>query len=382
MYDRALKISRDLNESIILFGPRGTGKTRWVRSHYPQALYLDLLDTSLYKDLVSNPNRLANLIPKDYTGWIIIDEVQKIPELMNEVHRLIEHNHNKFILTGSSARNLKRKGVNLLAGRALNYFLHPLTAHELQSDFDLAHALNFGLLPSTVIGQSPKKYLSTYITTYLREEVLQEGLVRNLGDFSRFMEAASFSQGSRLNLSAIARDSNIDRRTVQSYFSIIEDLLIAKTLPVFTKRAQRRLISAPKFYYFDVGVYRSIRPKGPLDSPQEIDGACLETLFFQHLRAYIDYFNLDYQLYYWHTRGGVEVDFVVYGEKGLFAFEIKRKTKYQRSDLTGLREFKKDYPMASCYLIYGGDREEFVSDIVVMPFDKVLTKLVDILKGM
>jgi predicted AAA+ superfamily ATPase len=298
---------------------------------------------------------------------------------MNEVHRLIEHKKYKFILTGSNARNLKKKGVNLLAGRALNFYMHPLTAHELGDEFNISHALQYGLLPKAVQAKDPKHYLETYVVTYLREEVLQEGLARNLGDFTRFMEVASFSQGNILNLSAISREAAIDRRTVESYFKILEDLLIAHSLPVFTKRAKRELIASPKFYYFDVGVYRSIRPRGPLDIGDEIDGAGLETLFLQHLRAYNDYDRLGYKFYYWRTRGGLEVDFIAYGEKGLFAFEIKRKNTYQKSDLSGLKEFRKDYPMAKCYLVYGGARKEYMDDINIIPIGEALYTLREIL---
>lgn len=380
MYTRMLNIDPDSTESAILFGPRGTGKTYWIKATFPGALYLDLLETSTYKDLLAEPSRLEHFIPPHYRDWIIIDEVQKIPELMNEVHRLIEHQGCKFILTGSSARNLRKKGVNLLAGRALNYYMHPLTAQELANDFEIARTLQYGLLPKVWQIKDPKHYLETYIVTYLREEVLQEGLTRNLGDFTRFMEVASFSQGGALNLSSIAREVGIDRRTVESYFAILEDLLIASTLPVFTKRAQRQLVSAPKFYYFDVGVYRAIRPKGPLDSVEEMDGSSLETIFLQHLRAYNDYHRLGYQLFYWHTRGGAEVDFVAYGELGLLAFEIKRKTKYQKSDLSSLKEFKKDYPIARCYLLYGGAQKQYVDGITIIPLVEALFVLVDLLK--
>lgn len=379
MYQRSLTIDEHSTESIILFGPRGTGKTYWAKTHFPNALYLDLLDNSLYKELTADPSRLFNLIPVNYDSWVIIDEVQKIPELMNEVHRLIEHKKYKFILTGSNARNLKKKGVNLLAGRALNFYMHPLTAHELGDEFNISHALQYGLLPKAVQAKDPKHYLETYVVTYLREEVLQEGLTRNLGDFTRFMEIASFSQGNILNLSAISREAAINRRTVESYFKILEDLLIAYSLPVFTKRAKRELIASPKFYYFDVGVYRSIRPRGPLDIGDEIDGAGLETLFLQHLRAYNDYDRLGYKFYYWRTRGGLEVDFIAYGERGLFAFEIKRKNTYQKSDLSGLKEFRKDYPMAKCYLVYGGARKEYMDDINIIPMGEALYALREIL---
>lgn len=335
----------------------------------------------MYHTLLANPSHLEALIPPNFKQWIIIDEVQRIPELLNEVHRLIESKRYRFVLTGSSARSLKRKGINLLAGRAINHMLHPLLAQEMGSQFLLKRALSYGMLPSiyTEDISDPKAYLHTYVTNYLREEILQEGLTRNLGEFTRFLETASFSQGGVLNYSDIAREAAMDRKLVSSYFNILEDLLIAVRLPAFTRRAKRRMVSSPKFYYFDVGVYRTLRPKGPLDNPEEIDGPALETLFLQHLRAINDYYQLGYQIYYWRTSNNVEVDFVVYGERGFHAFEIKRKTKYSLSDLSGLKAFAKDYAKAKCYLIYGGERTEHVGGIEIRPFAQTLFALAEIL---
>lgn len=380
-YNRLISISANTRSSIFLFGPRGTGKTSWLKTHFKNALYFDLLNTEIFNDLIANPTRLEKHIPKGFSEFIIIDEVQKIPELLNEVHRLIESYGYRFILTGSSARSLKRKGVNLLAGRALNYTMHPLTCYELQADFSLETALTAGLLPSVYQVSDPKHYLETYITNYLREEVLQEGITRNLGDFSRFLETASFSQGNIINMSEIAREAALDRKLVSSYFDIIEDLLISYRLPVFTKRAKRRLISHPKFYLFDPGVYRIIRPTGLLDTPEEIDGAGLETLFLAHLRAINDYYRLGYKLFFWRTSNGLEVDFIVYGERGLFAFEIKRKRSLSHSDFNGLKAFKNDYEMANCYLFYGGNQTEYHNTIQALPFEQGLKQLRDILCG-
>lgn len=378
IYQRLINI--DLNtSSIFLFGPRGTGKTLWIKTHLKDILYFDLLNTEVFNDFVANPTRLEARIPKKFDKYIVIDEVQRIPELLNEVHRLIESYGYRFILTGSSARSLRRKGVNLLAGRALNYTMHPLTCYELGDDFSLETALKFGLLPSVYNVSDPKHYLETYLTSYLREEILQEGLLRNLMQFSRFLETASFSQGNVFNMSEIAREASIDRKLVSSYFDILEDLLISYRLPVFTKRAKRRLVSHPKFYYFDSGIYRTIRPKGPFDSPEEIDGGALETVFLEHLRAVNDYFRLGYSLYFWRTSNNVEVDFVVYGEGGLFAFEIKRTRSINRSDLSGLKAFSTDYEIAKCYLLYGGDHEEYYDHIHVLPFTKGLEQLIHIL---
>ncbi len=381
IYNRILTIDQKTSSSVFLFGPRGTGKTLWIKTHLKDILYFDLLNTAVFNDFVANPTRLEEFIPDKFEHYIVIDEVQKVPELLNEVHRLIESHHYRFILTGSSARSLRRKGVNLLAGRALNYTMHPLTCYELGTDFSLETALKYGLLPSVYNMSDPKHYLETYITTYLREEILQEGLTRNLSQFARFFETASFSQGQVVNMSEIAREAAIDRKQVSSYFGILEDLLIGYWLPVFTKRAKRRLVSHPKFYLFDSGIYRTIRPKGPFDSYEELDGAGLETIVLAHLRAINDYYRLGYNLYFWRTSNGVEVDFILYGERGLFAIEIKRSYSISHADLSGLKAFSTDYPIAKCYLFYGGDHEEYHDHIHVLPFNKGLQELITILRG-
>lgn len=378
-YERLLHIDTDNHASAFLFGPRGTGKTSWIKSKLKDIVYLDLLDTGLYNELLANPGRLKTKIPPKFQHYVVIDEVQKIPGLLNEVHRLIESDRYRFILTGSSARSLRRQGVNLLAGRALNYTMHPLTCYELKEDFSLTKALNEGLLPSVYHTSHPIHYLETYITTYLREEILQEGLLRQLNQFARFLETASFSQGQPVNFSEIARETGIDRKIAANYFTILEDLLIGYWLPPFTKRAKRRLTAHPKFYLFDSGVYRTVRPKGPLDSPQEIDGAALETLFLAHLRAINDYFHLGYSFYFWRTSNQVEVDFIAYGERGLFAFEIKRSRNIGKSDFSGLQAFKDDYPEAQCYLLYGGEQASYHDSIKVMPFEEGLKKLIRLL---
>jgi len=269
-------------KSFFLFGPRGTGKTTWVKTRFPDAVYLDLLESGLFTRLLADPARLEQYIPRDYSGFVIIDEVQRVPELLNEVHRLIEARGMKFVLTGSSARKLRRGGYNLLAGRALTYRMYPLTALEMGDDFDAREAAVRGMLP---LAQSSEyaEYLQSYVQTYLEQEILQEGLTRNLAAFSRFLETASFSQGQPLNVASVAREAAVDRKVVEGYFGILKDLLIAYTLPSFTRRAKRRLVAHPKFYFFDPGLYRAIRPMGPYDTPQEIGGLSLETLVCQQL---------------------------------------------------------------------------------------------------
>ncbi len=373
MYSRLLKPPQ--NKSFFLFGPRGTGKTTWVKSTFPNAVYIDLLEAEIFNDLLANPQRLENFIPKDFKNWIIIDEIQKIPELLDEVHRLIEKYKYKFILTGSSARKLRKKGVNLLGGRALTYSLHSLTSEELKDDFDLAYSLKYGCLPCVYTEEDPKAYLESYVKTYLEEEVRQEGLTRNLGTFSRFLEMASFSQGSVLNISSVARDCSIERKVVENYFSILEDLLIAYRIPVFTRKAKRRLVAHPKFYFFDVGVYRTLRPRGPLDMPEQIAGIAFETLFFQELLAINDALRKGYKIFYWRTSNNLEVDFILYGNKGIKAFEVKLIERVSKSMLSGLKAFLKDYPMAKAYFIYGGKRYMREGEIEILPVKETFKKL-------
>lgn len=378
LYNRLLNLSQDLQSSVFLFGPRGTGKTLWLKSHLTPVIYYDLLDDEVYTRLLAWPKRIAEDIPPDFKGWIVIDEIQKAPLLLNEVHRLIETRQLRFVLTGSSARKLKQKGVNLLAGRAHIYHMHPFVMRELQGDFDLEKALQYGMLPRIYHYNDFKDYLKSYVSTYLREEVLQEGLTRNLAMFGRFLEVASFSQGEQINLTEIAREIGYNRHSVANFFDVLEDLLIAIRIYPFTRRAKRAVVSSPKFYFFDAGVYRSIRPMGPLDSNDEIDGAALETLFLQHLRAYNDYYALDYGIYYWRTTTQLEVDFVIYGPKGFHAFEIKRKQNISKKDLKGLLAFKEEYPEASCYLFYGGHSNYIENGITILPYESALKQLPEI----
>lgn len=379
MYERLFALDENMRESVFIFGPRGTGKTSWLKKYFANSLYIDLLRTDVYREFLGDPSLLSARIPSNYDGWVIIDEIQKVPELLNEVHRLITHENYRFILTGSSARSLRKKGVNLLAGRALTYHMHPLTCVEFAEQFNLEYSLQHGMLPSVYLTKQPKRYLSTYVQTYLTEEVQQEAVIRNIGLFTHFLSVASFSQGEVINYTSIAREVGTTRQTITNYFDILEDLLIAIQLPVFKRRAQRAMVAQSKFYYFDVGVYRSLRPKGPLDSGEELSGAGLQTLFLQHVRAFNDYQEWGYEFYYWRTREKQEVDFVLYGERGLHAFEVKHKKGLSGKDFKGMKLFKQDYPEANCYLLYGGGRRYYENDIWVIPFEEALNELTTLL---
>ena len=262
-----------------------------------------------------------------------------------------------------------------MAGRAVLAWLHPFLASELGSSFRLEDSLQNGLLPIVLDADEPERVLQTYAALYLKEEVQMEGLVRNIGNFSRFLNAISFSHASLLNVSNVARECQVERKVVDGYVSVLEDLLLGYRLPVFTRRAKRAVVKHPKFYLFDAGVYRSLRPKGPLDRPEEIEGSALEGLVGQHLRAWTDYSGDDVTLYFWRTRGGVEVDFVVYGPDGIVALEVKNSSRVHTRDLSGLETFRKDYPESKVYLLHRGKERLMKKGILCLPCDEFMTAL-------
>jgi predicted AAA+ superfamily ATPase len=372
MFNRLLNIPE--KQSFFLFGPRGTGKSYWLHHFFPDEIYFDLLNARIFTELLAMPERIEQRIPikqvLEKDGFVVIDEVQKIPALLDEVHRLIESYHLKFILTGSSARKLRQGGANLLAGRALTRYLHPLTSIELANKFDLVQSLKFGHLPGAILAPDPEDFLFSYVATYLKEEVLAEGILRNLGAFARFLESASFSQACELNVAKVAEDCSISRKVAADYFQILEDLLLAERLPIFSKRAKRKLSTHPKFFFFDVGVFRHLRPKGILDTNQEIDGAALETLVWQELRALNDYLTAGYQISFWRTTGKLEVDLILYGPKGFFAIEVKRADRIRPGDLDGLHAFIADYPEARALAVYTGTRAYHDAGVDIIPIEQ------------
>ncbi len=366
-----------IRNSYFLFGPRGTGKSTWLKHNLKNALFIDLLQPDIFRRYKARPERLREVVRGNPDKKVIIlDEIQKAPELLDTVHFLREEDHAlQFILTGSSARKIKQSGVDLLAGRAAVRNLHPFMAAELQEKFQLSEALQTGLIPLILSSSDSKDSLNAYVSLYIKEEVQMEGLIRKIGNFARFLEAVSFSHGAVLNISNVARECEVERKTVQGYIEVLLDLLMAFSLPVFSKRAKRTVVHHPKFYFFDTGVFRTLRPSGPLDRPEEIEGAALEGLIAQHLRAWNDYSGARFNLYYWRTRAGTEVDFILYGRDGFWAIEVKNTAAIRNKDLRPLVSFRQDFPECVPIFLYRGNEKLLVNGIACIPCEIFLKDL-------
>ena len=365
------------DESFFLFGPRGTGKTTWLNDNLGDASFVNLLEADTCLKYSANPMHLRDVVEGGKSRTFIIDEIQKVPALLDVVHDIIEkHRDCRFVLTGSSARKLKRTtGVNLLGGRALEVHMHPFMAAELRERFSLDDALLHGTLPVILKYKDKDAALASYLNLYIREEVLMEGLVRSLDSFARFLEAVSFSHGALLSATDISRECGVKRTTVDGFVEILEGLLIASRLPPFLRHAKRKVVAHDKFYFFDAGVYRCIRPKGVMDRPEEIAGAALEGLVFQHLAAWRDYSGLQGGLYFWRTHQNHEVDFIVYTADDFVAIEVKHTKNPTKADFAGLKMFAKDYPVARRILLYRG-REQYLEDgVLVLPVERFLLAL-------
>jgi len=377
-FARMTKINRLFtipDSSFFLFGPRGTGKSTFVKGILTKdSLYIDFLDPETFRTYASYPETLLKVAEAHNPDLIVIDEVQKVPQIMEVVHKILEEKHIKFILTGSGARKLKKSGADLLGGRAFNCKMHPFTAEELGNSFSLTRSLQYGLIPVVEQSSDPVKTLSAYVDVYLREEIMAEGLVRNLGSFARFLETISFSHGTVLNVSNLARECQIQRNIVTGFIEILEDLLLGYRLQVFARRAKRKTASHPKFYFFDTGLYRRLRQRGPLDIESEITGPALEGLVGQHLRALIDLRLPEVHLYYWRSMAGNEVDFILYGGRTFCAIEVKHTQTIRPIDYNGLASFGDDYPEAKLLLLYSGKISMKHKNILVLPVAEFLRK--------
>lgn len=344
MFSRELRLPRAGTETFFLWGPRQTGKTTLLRETYPDALWIDLLKSEEYRRYLQNPERIREeLAAAGTVRQVVIDEVQQVPRLLDEVHWLLENKGVQFALSGSSARKVKRGAANLLGGRAVRYELHGLTAAEIGKDFDLDRAVNHGYLPRIYLTDRPQRLLAAYVGDYLKEEVAAEALVRNLPVFSEFLNIAALSDTELVNFSTIARDCGVSSHTIKDYFGILEDTLLGRWLPAYTKRPKRRVIGAPKFYFADVGFVNHLARRGTaLARGSELYGKAFENWVFHELAAYNAYHQTFARLSYWRLASGVEVDFVLNDVE--VAIEAKATAKVTADHMRGLRNLAQDHP--------------------------------------
>ena len=373
MIDRYLTLSDANEDSIFFFGARQTGKTTLLKQLFPSARYYDLLKSNEFERLSRSPYLLREELQDcPENELVIIDEIQKLPVLLDEVHWLIVNCNLRFILTGSSARILRRTGVNLLGGRALVNYLFPLVSTEL-NDFDLNRALNNGMIPRHYLITDASKRLAGYVGVYLQTEIIQEALVRNLPSFNRFLEAAALTDGEMVVYSNIAADCGVSTVTVKSYFEILADTLFGFYVPAYTKTIKRKLIQAPKFYLFDVGVTNYLLKRGHLKQGSPEYGHAFEHFIIQELRAYLGYNGKQDALSYWRTGSGIEIDAVLGdAEVGL---EIKSSTEVKGHQLKGLLSFGQDYPNARLIIVSLDLNPRRKDNIEIMPYKDFLKEL-------
>lgn len=344
MLNRICQLTNELDGSIFLFGARQTGKSTILRQQFPDAIFFDLLDSSVRSRLQRHPELLYETLRDKAEGTlVIVDEIPEVPELLNEVHRLISERGLLFILCGSSARKLKRKGHNTLGGRAFPVYLHPLVSAEVP-DFDIDRAVTFGMIPPHYLATSPWRRLAAYIDVYLKEEIKKEALVRNIGAFQRFLEVAALTDGEMVNYNNIAQECGVSATTASAYFDILEDTLVGYRLPAYTKAKQRRLVQAQRFYYFDVGVVNYLLHRQTLTRGTPEYGHAFEHLVVQELMAYVHYRHLDETLSYWRTYSGVEIDLII-GDCRV-AIEIKSAEEIQNRHLKNMRMFGEEHPQS------------------------------------
>jgi predicted AAA+ superfamily ATPase len=373
MYNRKQVFIGAENESVFFWGARQTGKSTLLKTLYPNALTFDLLLSRVYNDLAKDPDSfretvLANL---DKTP-VIVDEIQRLPNLLNEVQWLIVNHNVRFILSGSSPRKIMRSGANLLGGRALRYELYPLTYSEIP-DFDLIRAINNGLLPRHYDSSNPKKLISSYIGNYLRDEIVAEAKIRNVEVFSRFLEAAAFSNGEMVNYSNIATDCGVSATTVKEYFQILQDTLLGRFLPSFQKKPKRKVIVAPKFYLFDVGIANYLLNRGKISPKTELFGKAFEHFIYQEIYAHSRYSDKEYPICYWHTTSNLEVDFIL-GDHEV-AIEVKSTDHAKSEHLRGLKAFAEEYEVKKKILVSNDPLPRISDDILILPWQVFLQRL-------
>jgi len=376
---RILKIDLPQGQSAFLWGPRKTGKTTYLREEFPRSLIYDFLKTDLVFEFAKRPSLFRErILAKDEVVLkypIILDEVQKVPQILDEVHWLIENKRLRFILCGSSARKLKRGKANLLGGRAWRYEMYPLVSSELEQ-LDLLRALNRGMIPDHYMKDDSKRSLNAYIRDYLKEEVFDEGLTRNIPGFARFFDALGYSHGELTNFSNIARDCGVDAKTVKEYYQIIIDTLLGRMVEPFKKRQSRQIITkTPKFYLFDVGVAGAIIKRHLPEERGEQFGRAFEHFIFMEISAHSSYRGMDYKINYWRTKIGLEVDFVL-GE-GEIAIEVKGTSRVETRDIRSLFVFMQEFGPKKALVVCNEKEERVVGKVRILPWRKFLELLWD-----
>ncbi len=374
---RVLNIVLDQGQSAFLWGPRKTGKSTYLKQAYPESVVYDFLKTDVTLDLIRNPARLREQLlanrKQAAVSPVILDEVQKVPAILDEVHWLIENAGLNFVLCGSSARKLIKGGANLLGGRAWRYEMFPFVFPEIKQ-FDLLRALNQGLIPSHYLQRNYQRSLRAYVQDYLKEEVFNEGLVRNIPAFSRFFDAMGYSHGELINYANIARDCGVDAKTVKEYFQILVDTLLGSFVPPYKKRQSRQVISrAAKFYLFDVGIAGHLAKRRISEARGEQFGRALEHLVFMQLNAHRSYLDLYYEISFWRTKSGLEVDFIL-GD-GEIAIEVKGTSRIDNTDLRSLRAFMDEFRPRLGIIVSNEKYARKIGAIFVLPWQDFLNQL-------
>lgn len=373
MFNRKQVLIDSEQESLFLWGARQTGKSTLLKELYPTAIYFDLLLSDVYERMLRNPSQIREIVlANPDKKVVIIDEIQRIPELLNEIHWIITNTDTKIIMSGSSPRKIIRNGANLLGGRALRYELYPLITQEIP-DFDLMRALNHGLLPRHYLAENPKKMLSAYVGNYLRDEIVSEAKIRNVSVFSQFLEAAAFSNGEIVNYTNIATDCGVSSPTIKEYFQILQDTLIGQFVPAYQKKPKRRVITTPKFYFFDIGIVNHLLKRGKIEKGNEIFGNAFEHFIYQEIKAHSSYSGLDYPISYWRTASQIEIDFVLGNNE--VAIEVKSSDKISDRHLKGLKSFSEEYTVKHSILVCNEPFARLHQNIWILPWKIFLEKL-------
>lgn len=376
MFKRYPQITDIESDSVFLFGARQTGKTTLLETLFPDSPTYDLLDSSTFERLQRNPSLLRQeLEMKENGSMVVIDEIQLLPQLLNEVHWLIVHKDLRFILSGSSARKLKRGGANMLGGRAMKNYMFPLVSAEIP-DFDFLKAIQNGMIPRHYLAPNADvlwKRLQAYITVYLREEIKAEALVRNLSTFNKFLEIAAICDGEMVIWNNVAQDCGVDAKTIKEYFSILEETLIGYMIPAYSKKVKRDVRQASRFYYFDVGIPNYLLGRKSLQQGSADFGHAFEHLLMQEIKAYLGYNGIEGGLSYWHTYSDLEVDAII-GD-ALVAIEFKSCTEVQRRHLGGLKAFKEEHPDCRLIVVSMDAAPRLLNEIEILPATDFLKKL-------